>query len=363
MDNNKNSMNGNTNQTTINVSTTRSSSRSHTPIIFAVVIIVIAVIIVIFASYQGYLPLKIFGSSSPYYSVANVQQLSSATAKLENSSGPFNMSYSLLLSLGGTYNKIDFGFNLPVNGYIAHYSSYTRQTANIDFGSLIKDIAALNMSFNTSLFPSFLDTINLTEESNSTGGDLCVPFSMLANVANTPLATIGASLNDSDVSNSSLFCIGIKTMNVTSNITSLLGLLNLPSNSTNLNSVNNYTAIKFVKSATYNGNPCSLLDINTTNAFESKYNMSMGFDFCFSNSYGVPLYGNFMLNLSKDSTVLGSLTNPSLNFSNLVLNAQFKSEFNSAPVSTATLIALPKGSYVTSAEGLQTIVSVEHNLP
>lgn len=120
-----------------------------------VAVVILAVFLIfIFASYEGYVPfLKISSSSTPYYSVANIQQLSSTISKLQNSSGPFNLSYNLLLSLSATAGSSVFSFNLPINGYIAHYTPYTRGTANIDLGALAKDIASLSSSINVSSFP------------------------------------------------------------------------------------------------------------------------------------------------------------------------------------------------------------------
>jgi hypothetical protein len=109
-----------------------------------VIIVLLAVLVFVFASYEGYIPfLKLSTSANPYYSVANVQQLSSAVSRLQNSSGPFNISYSLLLSLSATSGTSVFSFNLPINGYIAHYKPYIKQTADINLGALVKDIDSL----------------------------------------------------------------------------------------------------------------------------------------------------------------------------------------------------------------------------
>ena len=153
------------NQTKLDVNSIGSNGmgkkKSALPI--AVAVIVIAIIVFIFASYEGYVPfLKISATSNPYYSVSNFNQLASVSSKLSNNSGPFNMSYSVLLSLSATAGTSIFSFNLPVNGYISHYSPYTKETAKINVLSLLKSIAALNSQANISTFPSALYYINLT---------------------------------------------------------------------------------------------------------------------------------------------------------------------------------------------------------
>ncbi|MCL4376703.1 hypothetical protein M1558_04415 [Candidatus Parvarchaeota archaeon] len=325
-------------------------SKKHKFAAIAAAIVLAVFLIFIFASYEGYVPfLKLSSSSTPYYSVANVQQLSSTVSKLQNSSGPFNLSYSLLLSLSATAGSSVFSFNLPINGYIAHYSPYTKETADIDLGALVKDIASLSSSINVSSFPKFLDDVNLTLLSNISYGTLCIPFSMIASAQNISLSAVGSSVNDSNINENSLLCVSLKTSNLTSSISSILS--NNSANISNLSQFNNYIQVKYLKGESYNGNTCSLLDINTTPAFESKYNASMGFSFCFSNTYGVPLYGNFILNLTRDSSKIISLLNSSENaggapnFSNIILSASLKSAFNPAPASISGLSSLPAGSY------------------
>ncbi len=155
------------------------SAKKHKFVAIAAVIVLAVFLIFIFASYEGYVPfLKISPASNPYYSVANVQQLSSTVLKLQNSSGPFNISYSLLLSLSATSGASVFSFNLPINGYISHYKPYTKETADLDLGALVKDISSLSSSINVSSFPKFLNTVNLTLLSNISYGTLCIPFSM-----------------------------------------------------------------------------------------------------------------------------------------------------------------------------------------
>ena len=327
-----------------------------------VAVVILAVFLIfIFASYEGYVPfLKISSSSTPYYSVANIHQLSSTISKLQNSSGPFNLSYNLLLSLSATAGSSVFSFNLPINGYIAHYTPYTRGTANIDLGALAKDIASLSSSINVSSFPKALDTINLTLFSNISYATLCIPFSMIASLTNSSISTVGAALNDSSVTSNSLFCASLKTSNLTN---STLPTINQSAIVSNLSQFSNYLQVKYIKGASYNGNPCSLLDINTTPAFESKYNVSMGYSFCFSNSYGIPLYGNFILNLTKDSSMITKILNSSgnmaaaPNFSDVILSASLKSAFNPPPTSSAGLAILPKGSYVLNKTMLSRLIS------
>ncbi len=333
--------------------------RRHNFALIATVIVLVAFLIFIFASYEGYVPfLKLSSSSNPYYSVANIQQLSSTVSKLSNSSSPFNLSYSLSLSLSATAGASAFSFNLPVNGYIAHYKPYTKETADLNIGALVKDISSLSSSINLSSFPKFLDTVNLTLLSNISYGTLCIPFSMIASAENTSLSLAGSAVNDSNVNNNSLLCVSLKTSNLT-NSSIISGILsNQSANISNLSKFNNYVQVKYLKGESYNGNPCSLLDINTTSAFESKYNASMGFSFCFSNVYGMPLYGNFVLNLTKESSAIMNFLNSSgnaasmPNFSNIILSASLKSAFNPAPTSSSGLSSLPAGSYTLNESTL-----------
>ncbi len=328
-----------------------SGAKKHKLVAIAAIIVLAVFLIFIFASYRGHAPSSsVSPTSNPYYSVANVQQLTSTVSKLQNSSSPFNLSYSLLLSLSATAGASVFSFNLPINGYMAHYSPYTRETANIDLGTLVKDIASLSSSINVSSFPAALDTVNLTLLSNISHGTLCIPFSMIASVEKAPISSIGSALNDSKVNNNSLFCVSLKISNLTNSASSILS--SKSANISNLSQLNNYLQVKYIKDESYNGNSCSLLDINTTSAFESKYNASMGFSFCFSNIYGMPLYGNFIVNLTKDSSEIMSLLNSSGNttqvpkFTNIILSASLKSAFNPAPASGLSLSSLPVGSYV-----------------
>lgn len=333
-------------------------SKNHRYVAIAAIIVLAVFLIFIFASYEGYVPfLKLSAAANPYYSVANVQQLSSAVSKLQNSSSPFNLSYSLLLSLSATSGASEFSFNLPVNGYIAHANPYTKETGDVDLGALVKEVGSLSKSINLSSFPKFLDTVNITLLSNSSSyGTLCIPFSMLASAENTSLSVIGSAVNDSKINNNSLLCVPLKASNIT-NSSAISGILSKSlTNVSNISQLNNYVQVKYLKSDSYNGNQCSLLDINTTSAFQSKYNSSMSFSFCFSNNYGVPLYGSFVLNLSKDSTAIGRLLNFPMNFSNIVLSAQLKSSFNSAPSSSAMAI-LPVGSYTLNDSIVSEILS------
>ena len=342
--------------------TPNSGAKGPNFVLIAVIIVLAAFLIFIFASYEGYLPFfKLSTTSNPYYSVANVQQLSSTVSKLSNSSGPFNLSYSFLLSLSAKAGASVFSFGLPINGYIAHYKPYTKETADINVETLLKDFAGLSSSINISSFPKFLDIVNLTLISNSSYGTLCIPFSMIASAQNTSLSAIGSTVNDSSINNNSLLCVSLKMSNLTDSIQSLLS--NKSANISNLSKFNNYIQVKYMKDESYNGNSCSLLDINTTPAFESKYNASIGFNFCFSNTYGVPLYGNFILNLTKDSSRILSLLNSSgntagaPNISSIIISASLKSAFNPAPTSSASLSTLPKGSYTVNQTLLSQIIS------
>ncbi len=354
------------NQTKLDVNSIGSNGmgkkKSALPI--AVAVIVIAIIVFIFASYEGYVPfLKISATSNPYYSVSNFNQLASVSSKLSNTSGPFNMSYSVLLSLSATAGTSIFSFNLPVNGYISHYSPYTKETAKINVLSLLKSIAALNSRANISTFPSALYYINLTSIDNRTYSSLCIPFVMISQASNQTLAEVGASVNDTNINNASLLCLSLKTDSMSAlaqNITSLLNSSgNLPNQ--NFSAVNNtiskYLQVKYIKGASYNGQGCSILDINSTPEFENKYNTSIGFSFCFSNSYGVPLEGSFIINLTKDSAIINKLLNSSLSLSNLVLSAKLKSTFNPAPSSASSLSTLPTGSFVINQTLLSHIIT------
>ncbi len=342
--------------------------KGHKIALVGAIIVLAAFLIFVFASYEGYLPfLKISSSSNPYFSVANVQQLSSTVSKLSNSSGPFNLSYSFLLSLSADAGSSTFSYNLPINGYIAHYTPYSKETADISLGTLIKDIETLHGTTNSS-FPKFLYNINITALSNSSYENLCIPFTMLSSATNQNLSEEGSEFNDSSVNNDSLFCLSLKNSNLTSlsNSTSLLNISSVL-NSSNLSQFSNYLQVKYIKSDTYNGDGCSLLDMNTTAAFESKYNFSMGFSFCFSNSYGIPLYGNLMLNLTKDSAEIMQLFNPTgnlsslPNFSNIILSASLKSAFNPVPSSSSIISTLPKGSYLINQTLLSKMIfAVEH---
>jgi len=330
--------------------------KKHKRAAIAGVVVLVAFLIFVFIAYKGYIPsLNISAAVNPYYSVANVQQLSSTISKLQNSSAPFNLSYSLLLSLSARAGASTFSFNLPFNGYIAHYKPYTRATTDIDLGMLVKDIGSLSKSINISSFPKLLDNVNLTLLSNVSHDTICVPFSMIASLTNKSLAVIGYSLNDSKINNESLLCVSLNAS----------GFKNFSAmNISNISQISQYLQIKYQKSESYNGNSCSLLDINTTPAFESKYNASMGFSFCFSNVYGMPLYGNFIINLTKDSSAIGKLLNSSSggsssapNFSNIILSAALKSSFNPAPSSASSLSSLPVGSYTMSQSMLLGLIA------
>ncbi|MCL5420814.1 MAG: hypothetical protein M1284_03655 [Candidatus Parvarchaeota archaeon] len=332
------------------------------------VVIVAIVVIFIFASYKGYVPfIHISSSSNPYYNVANIKQLGSVVTGLSNTSGPFNLSYSLLLNLGARAGSSSFSFSLPINGHIAHYSPYTRAVVGINLLALIKSISALNTGVNLSSFPSFLDQINITAISNKTGGDICVPFGFLAKAGNQSASSIGFMLNDSSAQNSSLFCIGSTAKNAAENLSYLSSLLNINGSAINSSSAVNlsqskYLTVKFVKDVSYNGNSCSLVDINTTSAFESKQNASMSFDFCFSNSYGVPLYGGFILNLSKESSQLSALLtamniSKGANLSNIVFSAKLQSSFNPAPLQNAVSL-MPAGSYTMNLSQLTSLINL-----
>lgn len=338
-------------------------SKKHKFAAIAAVIVLAVFLVFIFASYEGYVPfLKISAANNPYYSVANIQQLSSTVSKLQNSSTPFNLSYSLSLSLSAAAGPSVFSFNLPINGYIAHYTPYTKETASIGLGALLNDISRLSSSINVSSFPKFLDTVNLTLLSNISYGTFCIPFSMIASADNLSLSLLGSTVNDSNVNNDSLFCVSLKTDNLTDSISSALSNKSL-ANISNLSQFNNYIQVKYIKGESYNGNSCSLLDINTTSAFESKYNTSMGFSFCFSNVYGIPLDGNFVLNLTKDSSQIISLLNSSGNmgslskFTNIIFSASLKSTFDSVPTSASILSILPKGSYTINKTSLSELIS------
>ena len=340
------------------------SAKKHKFVAIAAVIVLAVFLIFIFASYEGYVPfLKISPASNPYYSVANVQQLSSTVLKLQNSSGPFNISYSLLLSLSATSGASVFSFNLPINGYISHYKPYTKETADLDLGALVKDISSLSSSINVSSFPKFLNRVNLTLLSNISYGTLCIPFSMVASAENTNLSFVGSGLNDSKINNNSLLCVSLKTSNLT-NSSIISGILSKQSsNITNLSQFSDYVQVKYIKGESYKGNACSLLDINTTPAFESEYNASMGFSFCLSNTYGVPLDGNFVLNLTGDSSKIMSLLNSTGNvgsapkFTNIIFSASLKSTFNPVPASASSLTILPAGSYTINKTSLSELIS------
>ncbi|MGC8533827.1 MAG: hypothetical protein ACP5MV_04355 [Candidatus Parvarchaeum sp.] len=334
-----------TNPTSIQLGPMPKGSKKHRYVAIAAIIVLAVFLIFIFASYRGYIPfLKVSAASNPYYSVSNFNQLASVSSKLSNTSGPFNMSYSFLLSLGAKSGSSVFSFNLPINGYLAHYKPYNRVAANVDLGTLVKDIASLGIGINTSSFPSAFNTINLTLLSNVSYDTLCIPFSMIASAEKVNLSDLGAALNDSAINSGSLMCFVSKT----SGLKNSSSLANLSSINNSLMQYSNYLQVKFLKGETYNGNSCSLLNINTTSAFQSKYNASMGFSFCFSNVYGVPLYGSFILNLTKDSSTIMKIFNSSasnLNVSSLVLSATLKSSFNPIPSSASSLISFPVGSY------------------
>ncbi len=328
-------------------------SRKHKGIIpIAAVVIVVIVAIFIFASYEGYIPfLKISTSTNPYYSVANIQQLSSVSSSISNKSNPFNMSYDFTLQLKAKTGPLNLSFNLPIKGFVEHYSPVTRQTANIYLVNLQKQVAALSGS-NISSLPSAFDILNLTILTNSTGGELCVPFSVLLDGSNPNIQAKGLLLNDTSLTNSSLICIYVNDKNIISNPLSLLNStssLNISQlNVSELNGLNKSLTIKFVNNEVYNGNKCSLISINTTNSFEKEYNASFGFDLCFSNSYGVALYGNFLLNLTKDAGVISSILGSSgsaPSFSNIIISGSLTSSFENPPVSLSSVSSLPAGSY------------------
>jgi hypothetical protein len=335
-------------------------SRKHKGIIpIAAVVIVVIVAIFIFASYEGYIPfLKISTSTNPYYSVANIQQLSSVSSSISNKSNPFNMSYDFTLQLKAKTGPLNLSFNLPIKGFVEHYSPVTRQTANIYLVNLQKQVAALSGS-NISSLPSAFDILNLTILTNSTGGELCVPFSVLLDGSNPNIQAKGLLLNDTSLTNSSLICIYVNDKNIISNPLSLLNStssLNISQlNVSELNGLNKSLTIKFVNNEVYNGNKCSLISINTTNSFEKEYNASFGFDLCFSNSYGVALYGNFLLNLTKDAGVISSILGSSgsaPSFSNIIISGSLTSSFENPPVSLSSVSSLPSGSYSTNLSRL-----------
>ncbi|MCW1295257.1 MAG: hypothetical protein OH338_00730 [Candidatus Parvarchaeota archaeon] len=351
-----------TNPTSIQLGPIPNGSNKHKYVGIAAIIVLAVFLVFIFASYEGYVPfLKISAATNPYYSVSNFNQLASVSSKLSNTSGPFNMSYSMLISLNALAGPASFSFNLPINGYISHYSPYTKEAAKIDVLSLIKNIAAIDSNANISTFPSGLYYINLTSISNRTYSSLCIPFEMVSQMTNQTLTAIGASVNDTSINTASLLCLSLKTDNVSKvagNITSLLGS-NL--NSVNLSKVNNsiskYLQVKYIKSSSYNGQACSILDINSTADFQSKYNVSVGFSSCFSNNYGVPLDGSLIINLTKDSAVIDKALNASFNLSNLILSVQLNSSFNPAPTSVSSLSVLPKGSYTVNQTMLSQLIA------
>ncbi|MEM0143590.1 MAG: hypothetical protein QXL94_06530 [Candidatus Parvarchaeum sp.] len=350
------------NSTMIPVNPINAGKKKHKLAAILAAVVLIVFLVFVFISYEGYVPfLKLSSPSNPYYGVTNVQQLSSAVSKLSNSSGPFNLSYNLLLSAGASIGTSSFSFNLPVNGYLAHFSPYTRASMDINLLPLLKDIKNLNSSLNLSSIPSFLYNINFTALSNHTASSLCVPFLMIAKAANTSVSVIGFGLNDSNANNGSLFCLSIKKNSLAGiggNLSSYINNTNL--NNTNLSavnaSINKYIQVKVIKGEVYNGNACSILDINTTAVYESKYNVSMGASFCFSNNYGMPLYGSFILNLGKESSLLSKGFNSTTNISSLVFSAQLKSTFNPAP-SLSAINALPLGSYTLNSTQLSDILA------
>ena len=351
-----------TNPTSIQLGPMPNGSNKHKYVAIIAIIVLAVFLVFIFASYEGYVPfLKISTTSNPYYSVSNFNQLASVSAKLSNTSGPFNMSYSMLISLNAAAGPASFSFNLPINGYISHYSPYTKEAAKIDVLSLLKNIASVDKNANISTFPSGLYYINLTSISNRTYSSLCIPFEMISQMTNQTITAIGASVNDTSINNASLLYLSLKTDNVSKvagNITSLLGS-NL--NSINLSKVNNtiskYLQVKYIKGSSYNGQACSILDINSTAEFQSKYNASIGFSFCFSNNYGIPLDGSLVINLTRDSAAIDKALNASFNISNLVLSAQLKSSFNPAPTSVSSLSVLPKGSYTVNQTLLSQLIA------
>ncbi len=339
------------------------------PITAIVVVIVLAVIIL---SYAGYIPISaLHTSQSPYYSVSNVSQLAATAASIGSKSGPYNMSYSFTLGLAVNAGPIALNLNLPIKGYEAHYGNNSRDSISMDLGSLVNGLAAINKSIESS-FPSALDTVNFSSIINSTGGSLCIPFSLLTDLVHTNASNLGFEFNDSAATNSSLLCIYLPIKNAAYNYSALgneisgLSSLSPSLNSTaakNIsNKINKYITIKFVKTASYNGNACSLVSIASTNAFESKSNVSFSSSFCFSNEYGIALNGSFTFNITKIaggllSSLSGSNTsNSNLSVTNAVLTGRLSSSPVVAPVSASALTSLPAGSYTMNITQLTSLL-------
>ncbi len=333
------------------------------PVIVAVVVVVIVVVVLL--SYTGYLKISsVKPSQSPYYSVSNVSQLASTAATLGSKSAAYNLSYSFSLGLDVNAGPVALDLNLPINGYEAHYLTDSKESTSINLLSLVNSLSSINKSL-ASEFPAYLDILNLSSFTNSTGGSLCIPFSLLVSAARAPASDIGAALNDSSATNSSLLCIYLPLKNAMynysaissdlSNLSDILPEVNSNTTKNVSNEINRYLNVKFVKNTSYNGNPCALINIAT-----SKDNISFNSQFCFSNTYGVPLNGSFVLNLTKVASNISSLLNKAssnVTASNMAITGSLSTSFRTPPSSLSAVSSLPAGSHVMNDTQLLDMIS------
>lgn len=281
--------------------------------IIAIVVVVAVVSLVLFTGV-----LKPSSSTTPtqlnFQTVSNGQQAEQQISKGLNSTSQFNITYTgslaLLISAGTREFSATVPFILSLSKY--NLTVYRAAVSATNLSSLSALLGASGNSSLSSLSPSS-NSFNEIGFSNGTGAVSC-------------------SLN------STYLCTYTKQPPI-SLLNESLGLFGSVAPSVSSNTTNDVN-LTFIKTETYNGNNCSLMNLTLPGA--SFQNFTAGFgkstpaiktEICLSNSVGLPVFMDFTATIINSTMDLSA----SLSFT-------FGATLSTAPISLVNIEALPPGA-------------------
>lgn len=247
-----------------------------------IAVLVVIIILVAFITYY-YNITKINNKASPFYTVSNSAELLNVTEHYVNSKNQFTINYSGTADIIFSKDSINVTLNVPIDmsfqksGKLGLFQLYANLTKAYNFFSAFtgaqkeQNYMSVVLLYNSS---------GIIECSNITGE---MPQNCTFNNSKTVIDTIKNDLEYALFRSyaNSLFDTGV--------------ILNLGNSS---------FPVKFIGTESYNGNTCSIFDINFSSS-----NADGSGNLCFSDSVGMPVSLDFTLNgytSSSSSTAITS---------------------------------------------------------
>ncbi len=247
-----------------------------------IAVLVVIIILVAFITYY-YNITKINNKASPFYTVSNSTELLNVTEHYVNITNHFTINYSGTADIIFSKDSINVTLNVPIDmsfqksGKLGLFQLYANLTKAYNFFSAFtgaqkeQNYMSVVLLYNSS---------GIIECSNITGE---MPQNCTFNNSKTVIDTIKNDLEYALFRSyaNSLFDTGV--------------ILNLGNSS---------FPVKFIGTESYNGNTCSIFDINFSSS-----NADGSGNLCFSDSVGMPVSLDFTLNgytSSSSSTAITS---------------------------------------------------------